>query len=39
MRQFMDDTEVDSGVDTTEIRMRRRLETSVSAPGPGADAT
>ena len=39
MRQFMDDTEVDSGVDTTEIRMRRRLENSISAPGPGVDAT
>jgi serine phosphatase RsbU (regulator of sigma subunit)/anti-sigma regulatory factor (Ser/Thr protein kinase) len=39
MRQFMDDTEVDGGLDTTEIRMRRRLENSISSPGQGVDAT
>ncbi len=39
MRQFMDDTEVDSGADTTEIRMRRRLENGVTAAGSGVDAT
>jgi hypothetical protein len=44
MRQFMDDTEVDGGVDSTEIRMRRRLVPSPSAPSPsareaGGDAT
>jgi hypothetical protein len=35
----MDDTEVDGGLDTTEIRMRRRLENSISSPGQGVDAT
>ncbi len=39
MRQFMDDTAGDRGVDATEIRMRRRLEHSISAPGAGVDAT
>jgi anti-sigma regulatory factor (Ser/Thr protein kinase) len=43
MRQFMDDTEVDGGLDSTEIRMRRRLEhgtpvTQDSRPGSGFDA-
>ena len=38
MRQFMDDTEVDSGADSTEIRMRRRLESSIAAAGSGVDA-
>ena len=35
MRQFMDDTEVDGGVDSTEIRMRRRLVPSPSAQPVG----
>ncbi len=39
MRQFMDDTEVTGGDDTTEIRMRRRLVNSSPVPGSGADAT
>ncbi len=38
MRQFMDETEVDGGAETTEIRMRRRLANSSPWPerGPGA---
>ncbi|MEA2932344.1 MAG: hypothetical protein QOI56_1129 [Actinomycetota bacterium] len=39
MRQFMDDTEVDGGGDTTEIRMRRRLENGGPRPGTDFDAT
>ncbi len=39
MRQFMDDIEVEGGVDATEIRMRRRLENSISVPGASVDAT
>ena len=38
MRQFMDDTEVDGGPDTTEIRMRRRLVNSHPVAGAGDDA-
>jgi len=38
IRQFMDDTEVDDGVDTTEIRMRRRLDGASPTPGLGVDA-
>jgi anti-sigma regulatory factor (Ser/Thr protein kinase) len=39
MRQFMDDTEVDGGGDTTEIRMRRRLENGGPRQGTDFDAT
>jgi serine phosphatase RsbU (regulator of sigma subunit)/anti-sigma regulatory factor (Ser/Thr protein kinase) len=38
IRQFMDETEVDAGEDTTEIRMRRRLDQSLAVPGAGVDA-
>ena len=39
MRQFMDETEVDGGDDTTEIRMRRRLESSSPGAGRAFDAS
>ncbi len=39
MRQFMDDTEVEGGLDATEIRMRRRLVNSCLGAEPVVDAT
>jgi anti-sigma regulatory factor (Ser/Thr protein kinase) len=38
MRQFMDDTKVDTGGNTTEIRMRRRLVNGDPRPGRRVDA-
>jgi serine phosphatase RsbU (regulator of sigma subunit)/anti-sigma regulatory factor (Ser/Thr protein kinase) len=38
MRQFMDETQVDGGDESTEIRMRRRLMTDQPVAGAGVDA-
>ncbi len=38
IRQFMDETEVDGGPDSTEVRMRRRLENIDRLPARRVDA-